>query len=158
MSGTATAIPTIHVSSTCMPACGHSTVPCFNSNALNLHLYFDKVEAPSTDTSSNDEGKIWHTLCYEDNKLWTMLPKAQLPDYTKFQDAIVKPYPRVDNERKYVESDLQRLIDMQKQYSIESRAGLGHYYCHISKFILDRQCLSDIEWNKRYMRGFDKRL
>jgi hypothetical protein len=74
--------------------------------------------------------------------------KAQLPDYAKFCDAVVKLYPGADDERKYAESDLQRLIDTQQQYGIESRAKLGHYYrefCRISKFLLDKWCLSDIE-------------
>jgi hypothetical protein len=116
----------------------------FDSNALNLHLYFDEAEALSADTGLNDEGKIWHALHYasqENNKLWDTLPKAQLPNYTKFQDAIVKLYPRADNERKYAESDLQRLFDTQKQYGIGSRAELGHYYwefCYISKFLSEK--------------------
>jgi hypothetical protein len=92
-----------------------------------------------------------------------MLPeaKAQLPDYTRFRDAIVQLYPGPDDERKYAESDLQWLIDTQRQYGIESRAELGHYYrkfCRISKFLLDKWRLSDIERNKMYMRGFDERL
>jgi hypothetical protein len=114
-----------------MPACSHSTAPCFDGNALNLHLYFDEVESLSTDAGLNEEGKIWHTLRYasrEDNELWSMLPEAQLPEYAKFWDAIVKLYPGADNERKYTESDLEWLIEMQRQYRIESRAELGHYY------------------------------
>jgi hypothetical protein len=61
---------------------------------------------------------------------------------------------------RYAESDVQWLIDTQEQYTIESRAELGHYYqefCHICKF-LNKQLLSDIEWNKLYMRGFNEWL
>jgi hypothetical protein len=50
---------------------------------------------------------------------------------------------------------------MQKQYRIESRAKLGHYYrkfCHISKFLLNKWHLSKIERNKLYMRGFNDQL
>jgi hypothetical protein len=116
-----------------MPACGHSTAPRFDGNALNLHLYFDEVEALSIDAGLNEEGKVRHALRYasqEDNKLWSMLPeaKAQVPDYTWFCDAVVKLYPGADDERKYAKSNLQRLIDTQRQYGIESRAELGHYY------------------------------
>jgi hypothetical protein len=53
------------------------------------------------------------------------------------------------------------LINKQRQYGIESRAELGHYYREfrrISKFLIDKQRLSDIECNKMYMRGFDERL
>jgi hypothetical protein len=57
MSGITTA-PAVHVSVTCMPACGHSTAPCFDSNALNLHLYFDEVVSLSIDASLNEEGKV----------------------------------------------------------------------------------------------------
>jgi hypothetical protein len=99
----------------------------------------------------------------EDNELWSTLPEAeaQAPDYTQFRDAVIKLYPGADDERKYAESDLERLINMQRQYGIESRAELGHYYrefCHISKFLIDKRRLSDIELNKMYMRGFDERL
>jgi hypothetical protein len=59
-----------------------------------------------------------------------MLPEAeaQVPDYARFCDAVVKLYPGVYNERKYAESNLQQLIDTQQWYGIESRAKLGHYY------------------------------
>jgi hypothetical protein len=132
MSGIA-ATPAIHVSVTHMPTHGYSTAPCFDGNALNLCLYFDKVESLSIDAGLNQEGKVRHTLRYasrEDNELWSTLPEAdaQVPNYTRFWDTIVKLYPRADDERKYVESDLQWLIDTQRQYGIESRAELGHYY------------------------------
>jgi hypothetical protein len=92
-----------------------------------------------------------------------MLPEAeaQAPNYARFRDAVVKLYPGADDERKYAESDLERLINMQRQYGIESRPELGHYYREfrrISKFLIDKRCLSDIEQNKMYMRGFDERL
>jgi hypothetical protein len=61
---TAAAVPAIHVSVTCMPACSHSTAPRFDGNALNLRLYFDEVESLSIDTGSNEEGKICHALHY----------------------------------------------------------------------------------------------
>jgi hypothetical protein len=85
-----------------------------------------------------------------------MLPeaKAQVPNYAQFHGAVIKLYPGADNERKYAESDLQWLIDTQQQYGIESRAELRHYYqefCHISKFLINKQHLSDIEQNKMYM-------
>jgi hypothetical protein len=63
MSGIAAA-PAIHISITRMPACGHSTAPRFDGNALNLHLYFDEVESLSIDASLNEEGKICHALRY----------------------------------------------------------------------------------------------
>jgi hypothetical protein len=167
MSGsTATAVPTVHVSITHMPARSHSTAPRFDGNALNLRLYFEEVNSLSTDAGLNEEGKIRHALHYtsrEDNELWSTLPEAaaQPADYTKFRDAVVKLYPGADDERKYAESDLERLIDMQRQYGIESRAELGHYYREfrrISKFLIDKRRLSDIERNKMYMRGFDEKL
>jgi hypothetical protein len=101
-----------------MPARGHSTAPRFDGNALNLHLYFKEVNSLSTDAGLNEEGKIWHALRYasrEDNELWSTLPEAvaQPPDYAKFRDAIIKLYPGADDERKYAESDLERLIDTQ---------------------------------------------
>jgi hypothetical protein len=71
MSRTTAAAPTIHVSTTHMLTHGHS-MSHFNGNTLNLHLYFDKVEALSTNTSLNNKGKIWHALHYasrENNKL-----------------------------------------------------------------------------------------
>jgi hypothetical protein len=142
-----------------MPTHGHSTLPRFDGNALNLHLYFDEVESLSIDASLNEEGKVHHALCYasrEDNEVWSMLPeaKAQVPDYTWFHDAVVKLYPGADDEGKYTKSNLQWLIDTQRQYGIESRAELGHYYREfrcISKFLIDKQHLSDIEQNKMYM-------
>jgi hypothetical protein len=52
MSGTA-ATPAVHVSVTHMPARGHSMVPRFDGNALNLCLYFDEVESLSIDAGLN---------------------------------------------------------------------------------------------------------
>jgi hypothetical protein len=132
MSGIVTA-PAVHISVTHMPARGHSTAPHFDSNTLNLHSYFDEVESQSINAGLNKEGKVQHALRYasrEDNELWSTLPEAeaQIPDYTRFRDAIVKLYPGADDKRKYAKSDLQRLIYTQWQYRIESRAELGHYY------------------------------
>jgi hypothetical protein len=154
MSGSApAAIPAVQVSITRMPACGHSTALHFDGNALNLCLYFDEVDSLSTDAGLNEEGKIQHALCYtshEDNELWSTLPEAiaQPADYARFRDTVVKLYPGADDERKYAESDLGRLINTQRQYGIESRAELGHYYrefYRISKFLIDKRRLSDIE-------------
>jgi hypothetical protein len=61
-----------------------------------------------------------------------MLPEAQLPDYTKFQDAVIKLYPGVDNERKYAESGLQRLETVQYREQSRTWALLPG----ISKFLL----------------------
>jgi hypothetical protein len=166
MSGIAAATPAVHVSITRMPARGHSIAPHFDGNALNLRLYFEEVELLSIDAGLNEEGKIRHALRYtsrEDNELWSTLPEAeaQAPDYARFRDAVVKLYPGADDERKYAESDLEWLINTQRQYRIESRAELGHYYREfrrISKFLIDKRRLSDIEHNKMYMRGFDERL
>jgi hypothetical protein len=160
------AAPAVHVSITRMPARSHSTAPRFDGNALNPRLYFDEVELLSIDAGLNKEGKICHALRYarrEDNELWSTLPEAeaQAPDYARFRDAVIKLYPGADDERKYAESDLERLINTQRQYGIESRAKLGHYYREfrrISKFLIDKRRLSDIEHNKMYMRGFDERL
>jgi hypothetical protein len=57
MSRIATA-PAVHVTITRMPTHGHSTVPHFDGNALNLCLHFDKVESLSIDTGLYEEGKI----------------------------------------------------------------------------------------------------
>jgi hypothetical protein len=138
MSGIA-ATPAVHISITHMPACGHSTVPRFDGNALNLCLYFDKVESLSIDTGLNKEGKVRHTLHYanqEDNELWSTLPeaKAQVPDYAQFCDAIIKLYPGADDKRKYAKSDLQRLIDTQWKYGICQ--GTPEYIFIYSLFIL----------------------
>jgi hypothetical protein len=113
------AIPTVHVSITHMPARGHSTAPHFDGNALNLCLYFDEVDSLSTDAGLNEEGKIRHALRYtsrENNELWSMLPEAiaQPADYARFRDAVVKLYPGADDERKFAESDLERLINTQR--------------------------------------------
>jgi hypothetical protein len=80
------AAPAIHMSVTCMPTCGHSTVPRFDGNALNLCRYFDEVESLSIDAGLNEEGKVCHALRYasqEDNKLWSTLPEAEAeaPNY-----------------------------------------------------------------------------
>jgi hypothetical protein len=50
---------------------------------------------------------------------------------------------------------------MQRQYGIESRPELGHYYREfycISNFLTDKWCLSNIKQNKMYMQGFNKKL
>jgi hypothetical protein len=135
-----------------MPARVHSTVPHFDGNTLTSACILTK-STPSTDAGLNEEGKIRHALYYasrEDNELWSTLPEAiaQPADYARFHDAVVKLYPGADDERKYAESDLEWLINMQRQYGIESRAEIGHYYREfrcISKFLIDKRRLFDIE-------------
>jgi hypothetical protein len=87
MSGAVAAAAPVHVPTAHMPAHSHSIAPCLDGNALNLCLYFNEVEALSSDASLNDEGKICHALQYasqEDNKLWAILPEALLDNYTTF--------------------------------------------------------------------------
>ena len=154
------AIPPI----TRMPARGHSTAPTFDGDALNLAPFFDEVETLANEAQLDDAAKVKHTLRYarrEDSELWRTLPTATGGTFAQFRAAVIALYPGAEDDRRYSESDLRRLVINQQTYGIENRAELGAYYrefLRISEFLVKKGRMSSIERDKMYMEGFDTPL
>jgi len=166
MSGAAAANPPppAHAIIKSMPARGHSTAPTFDGDALNLIHFFNEVDVLGTEAGLTDEAKIRQSLRYarrEEFELWTTLREATGVNFTAFRAAVTKLYPGADDQRRYSEADLRRLVTTQQAYGIMSRDELGSYYREfrrIATFLIDRARISELERNKLYVQGFDGQL
>jgi len=90
-----------------------------------------------------------------------MLREATGIDFTVFRVAVTKLYPGADEQCRYSEADLRRLVTTQHDYGIMSREELGSYYREfrrISMFLIDRARISELEMNKLYIQGSDVQL
>ena len=70
-------------------------------------------------------------------------------------------YPRADDDRRYVESDLRRLVNVHFDYRIKTWAELGYYYREFRRlaiFLINKGRLSSIERDKMFMDGFGQPL
>ena len=74
---------------------------------------------------------------------------------------MTKLYPGADDQCRYSEADLRRLVTTQEVYGIMSRDELGSYYRkfrRIATFLIDRARISELERDKLYVQGFDGQL
>ena len=89
------------------------------------------------------------------------LPEATLTDFANFRAAVTSLYPGADDDCRYAESDLRRLVNVHFHYRIETRAELGYYYREFRRlaiFLINKGRLSSIERDKMFMDGFRQPL
>ena len=76
------------------------------------------------------------------------LPEATLTDFMNFQAVVISLYPGADDDRRYAESNLRRLVNVHFDYRIETQAELGYYYREFRRlaiFLINKGRLSSIE-------------
>src|SRR6202795_4424708 len=95
------------------------------------------------------------------HKLWGYLPAASGCSFQAFRDEVMALYPGSDDDRRYSDKDLRRLIIDQQTHNITTRADLGAYYrefLRISDFLVKKGRMSSLERNRLYMEGFNSTL
>src|ERR1700675_3079252 len=127
-----------------MPPRGHSTAPKFDGDPLTLTAFLDEVETLCNEANINDSGKIMQSRRYagrKEHKLWGYLPAASGRSFQAFRDTVMALYPGSDDDRRYSDKDLRRLIIAQQTHSITTRPALGAYYrefLRISDFLVKK--------------------
>ena len=90
--------------------------------------------------------------------LWKSLPLfEETSTYPAFKMAIMKLYPGVDDDHKWVISDLDKLVGAWSRNGIADSNQLGTYYhsfLNILHFLISKGCLSENEQSRVYLWGF----
>ena len=97
----------------------------------------------------------------KEHELWGYLPAASGRSFQAFRDEVMALYPGSDDDRRYSDKDLRRLVIDQQTHSITTRADLGAYYrefLRISDFLVKKGRMSSLERNRLYMEGFNRTL
>jgi hypothetical protein len=137
-----------------MPARGHSTALTFTPDQPRvLRCYFDELEMllSKCGITDNQEKKKYSQI-YVDidtSDLWESLPKHNATrSFADFVKAVFKLYPGSEGDRKWIISDMDKLIREQLCIGVHDTAGLGTYYCAfytITSFLHDKNRISEAE-------------
>ena len=121
-----------------MPLRGTSRAPRFKGDPHELQQYFEDVELLCEDAQLfADEDRIRWAVRYarrEDAELWSTLPSRAGADWSSFKAEVTRFYPGAEeDDRKYLHTDLIRLVEAQAAGTMTSRRDLGEY---VRKFTL----------------------
>jgi hypothetical protein len=150
-----------------MPARGHSTAPTFTPDQPRvLRRYFDELEMLLSKCGiTDDQEKKKYSRIYVDIDtldLWESLPEHNaMRSFADFVKAVFKLYPGSEGDRKWIISDMDKLIGEQLRLGIHDMAGLGTYYCAfytITSFLCDKNHISEAEQCHAFVRGFQADL
>ncbi len=114
----------------------------------------------------NDAEKKGHATRYasiEVADIWETLPEFSnnADTFDDFKKAIQELYPAADEDYKYTLADMDILIGNRQRLGIHSLADLADYHAQflaITKFLISKQRLSEIEQKRAYVRGFPSQI
>ena len=145
-----------------MPLQGTSRAPRFEGDPHELQQYFEDVELLCEDAQLfADEDRIQWAVryaCCEDAELWSTLPSHAGPDWSAFKAEVTRFYPGAEeDDRKYLRTDLIRLVEAQAAGTMISHRDLGEYICKftlIALFLEKKGRLSKGEREYKFVEGF----
>ncbi|KAI0258303.1 hypothetical protein BC834DRAFT_835888 [Gloeopeniophorella convolvens] len=151
-----------------LPARGDRAAPEFNSaRPRELSRYFEDLEFLFGKYSVTDEtdkrkaavryldidtGELWKTCDAYDTAQST---------YEDFKKEVYTLYPGSTDDRLYSLGDLERLVSEYQRNGLLTSADLGQYHRQfvlISKYLIKKKRLSDLEQSRTFMRGFQPAL
>ena len=145
-----------------MPLRGSSRALHFKGDPHELQQYFEDVELLCEDTQLfADEDRIQWAIRYarrEDAELWSTLPSRVGADWSAFKAEVTCFYPGAEeDDRKYLRTDLIRLVEAQAAGTMTSRRDLGEYvrkFTLIASFLEKKGRLSKGEREYKFVEGF----
>ena len=147
-----------------MPARGDRSAPTFDpAKPRELKRFFVDLEYhfKAIPTLSDTEKKEHATryVSIEVADIWETLPEFSNGNKTfdDFKKAVQGLYPAADEDYKYTLADMDILIGNRQRIGIHSLADLADYHAQflaITKFLISKQRLSEIEQKRAYVRGF----
>jgi hypothetical protein len=150
-----------------MPACGHLTAPKFDlTQPRKLQRYFNELELlfRAANIAANDIKKK-HACQYIDIntlELWESLPEyAAGSTFDDFHIVVHKLYPRSEDDRKWLISDMDKLVGEQLCIGIYNANDLGLFYqafYNITQFLCTKNRISEAEQSRAFVRGFQPGL
>ena len=99
-----------------------------------------------------------HYACREDAELWSTLPSRAGADWSAFKAEVMHFYPGAEeDDRRYLRTDLIRLVEAQAAGTMTSRRDLGEYvrkFTLIASFLEKKGRLSKGEREYKFVEGF----
>jgi hypothetical protein len=150
-----------------MPTCGHPSAQKFTADQpCELKHYFCELELLLANSQIvDDEEKKSQACCYVDvdtSELWESIVEFTAGiNFNNFKRAIFKLYPGSEEERKWSIVDMDKHVGEQLRISIYDINDLGSYYRSfytITKFLINKNCLSNAEQSHAFIRGFQSDL
>ncbi len=151
-----------------MPPRGHCTAPIFDPGKprelkrffSELNFLFDAANVTDDTEKKNHATRYVH---FDIAEIWESLPSFSDASvtYDNFRDAVFELYPAADEEYKYTLADVDFLIAHRLRSDITSLADLADYHVHflaVTKFLISKQRLPEIEQQRAYPRGFPPAL
>jgi hypothetical protein len=146
-----------------MPPRGNGSAPKFTPDApRELQRYFKELELLFGPAQIVDDAeKKKHTCQYVDINtadLWEAIPEFDgTKTFDDFKSAIFKLYPGSESERKWTIANMDKLVGEQLRVGILDVSDLGNYYrvfYTITQFLLTKNCISEAEQSRAFIRGF----
>ena len=145
-----------------MPLRGSSRAPEFDGDATELVRFFEDVEilCEGAELYSDAERIKWATryASRSEAELWSILASRSGADWPAFMAEVKRFYPGAeDDDRKYIRSDLDRLVVAQASIPMSSRRELGEYirkFTVIASFLEKKGRLSKGEREDKFLAGF----
>jgi hypothetical protein len=142
---------------------GHGSAPKFTPNApRELQCYFKELELLFGPVQIVDDAeKKKHTCRYIDidtADLWEAIPEFNgTKTFDDFKSAIFKLYPGSESKQKWTIANMDKLVREQLHIGILDISDLGNYYqvfYTITQFLLTKNCISEAEQSRAFIRGF----
>jgi hypothetical protein len=143
-----------------MPLRGTDKAPKFEGATDKLIEFIEDVNELADLAQISGAARIKAAMRYassEESETWALLDEAAGTDWDKFVKAVKTLYPGCEGDRRFTRADLAQLSLEQSRIPMNSQTELGAYYrkfFKISKFLISKKKLSELERNQLFQEGF----
>ena len=146
-----------------MPLTNSRDAPVFSSSYIEFGNFFENVSqlVDRAGLENKEKSKIDWAIRYAGSEAesWRLVPCMSSDDRTfdKFKKEVTALYPNLDENCRYTNEDLQRLVNNTRQEEDMTRDDLGIYlrkFQAISGFLISKSRLYPRDQNLQCLRGF----
>ena len=95
-----------------------------------------------------------HYLDFESDELWQAISSYSSGTYDKWKEALYKLYPEAEADKKYLVSDMDKLVGEQFRTGIYTLEDLASYYCNfftITSFLINKNQVTIKEQDQAFI-------
>ena len=145
-----------------MPLTLSRNAPVFSSDYIEFGNFFDNVSELIDRAGLKDPDKITWAVRYAGSEAesWKQLPCMVSKDpktFATFREQVTSLYPTLNEDHRYTNADLTRLVDFTRMNGEMTRDDLGIYlrkFQAISGFLIAKERLYPRDRNLQCLRGF----
>ena len=150
-----------------MPMANSREAPRFASDSSSFDTFFEDVEELATRSKLEDSAKIKWAIRYAgaESEPWKSLPcmiaDRAAPTFAQFKSEVLLCYPHLSDNRRYTNSDFDRLLERTRSYQEMTRDDFGEYYRKFitySSYLVAKDRLSERERSNGYLKGFPQNV